>query len=307
MSGNDVAHLIEDIDGYLCELGMAQIRDGLHVLGEMPPLPEMLRALTRLSNPGVPGLQEAMADSVGYRLAVLLENPGARLEGRLEFGGVECLLSCRRLRTVRCPGEASLFGSGGQSASSRARSPRFNEWSWVMTHRRSHRVLEFACSEIVPNLERSSEEIDNLLNALEGRYVPAGPAGAPTRGMAHILPTGRNFYAVDPRALPSQAAWRVGQQLAKEAIERYVREEGRYPEMVGLTAWGTSQMRTHGDDIAEAFALAGSRADLERAVPPTGRSHSNSFRSARPAPDRCDAENQRLLPRRVSASHPVVR
>src|SRR6202012_2312589 len=73
-------------------------------------------------------------------------------------------------------------------------------------------VLNYACSSIVPNLERVDDEISNVLNALEGRYVPAGPSGAPTRGMAGILPTGRNFYAVDPRALPSQAAWRVGQQ-----------------------------------------------------------------------------------------------
>ena len=96
-----------------------------------------------------------------------------------------------------------------------------------------------------------------MLAALEGRYVPAGPAGAPTRGMAHVLPTGRNFYAVDPRALPSQAAWRVGQQLAREVLERHLAEEGRYPEMIGLGAWGTSQMRTQGDDVAEVLALLG--------------------------------------------------
>ncbi|WP_433983764.1 cobaltochelatase subunit CobN [Tunturiibacter empetritectus] len=75
------------------------------------------------------------------------------------------------------------------------------------------RALTFACLQIVPNLERTDEEVEHVLDALEGRYIPAGPAGAPTRGMAHILPTGRNFYAVDPRALPSEAAWRVGQQL----------------------------------------------------------------------------------------------
>lgn len=256
MSGNDVAHLIEDIDGYLCELGMAQIRDGLHVLGEMPPLPDMLRALTRLSNPGVPGLQEAMATLYGYRLTALLENPGGRLEGPTEFGGMKChshadvleqldVLAKRLYSTLEDVGFQSREILDVQRAVLGADS------------REITRVLEFVCSDIVPKLERSNEEIDNLLNALEGRYVPAGPAGAPTRGMAHILPTGRNFYAVDPRALPSQAAWRVGQQLAKEAIERYVREEGKYPEMVGLTAWGTSQMRTHGDDIAEAFALLG--------------------------------------------------
>jgi cobaltochelatase CobN len=72
-----------------------------------------------------------------------------------------------------------------------------------------------------------------------------------------VLPTGRNFYSIDPRAVPSHAAWRVGQQLAREVVDRYLKEEGRYPEMVGLGAWGTSQMRTHGDDIGEVLALLG--------------------------------------------------
>jgi cobaltochelatase CobN len=118
-------------------------------------------------------------------------------------------------------------------------------------------ALAFACQQIVPKLEHVSDEVEHVLDALEGRYIPAGPAGAPTRGMAHILPSGRNFYAVDPRALPSEAAWRVGQQLAREAIERYRSEENQYPETVGLSAWGTSQMRTHGDDVSEVLALLG--------------------------------------------------
>ena len=108
-------------------------------------------------------------------------------------------------------------------------------------------------------IRQNDAEIENVLRALSGRYVPAGPAGAPTRGMAHILPTGRNFYAVDPRAIPSQAAWRVGQQLADALIERYQQEEGTFPESVGLSIWGTSAMRTHGDDIAQCFALLGVR------------------------------------------------
>lgn len=256
MSGNDVAHLLEDIDGYLCELGMAQIRDGLHVLGEMPPLSDMLRALTRLANPGVPGLQESLAALYGFRLANLLANPGARLEKPATIAEIECLSHAdvlERIDTLSAQACAALEERGFQpGAIGNVQQSVFGAESSDIT-----RVLEFVCSELVPKLERSNEEIDNLLNALEGRYVPAGPAGAPTRGMAHILPTGRNFYAVDPRALPSQTAWRVGQQLAKEAIDRYVRQEHRYPEMVGLTAWGTSQMRTHGDDIAEAFALLG--------------------------------------------------
>jgi cobaltochelatase CobN len=256
MSGNEVAHLIEDLDGYLCELGMAQIRSGLHVLGQMPPLAEMLRSLTRLSNEGIPSLQASLATAFGFELTLLLQKPGERLqEGRMVFGqtchtGADVLeiidraaldlytmLETLGFRTAEIAGvQRAVLGLESEEVA---------------------KVLAFACTWLVPRLERAGDEIEALLDALEGKYVPAGPAGAPTRGMAHILPTGRNFYAVDPRALPSQAAWRVGQQLAREAIERFRREEGVYPEMMGLSVWGTSQMRTHGDDIAEAFALLG--------------------------------------------------
>ena len=122
-----------------------------------------------------------------------------------------------------------------------------------------HQTLTFVCEKLVPNILRTDEEISNLLRALNGGYVPAGPSGAPTRGMAHVLPTGRNFYAVDPRTLPSMVAWRVGKQLAEELLERYLAEEQQYPERVGLSIWGTSAMRTHGDDIAQVFALMGVR------------------------------------------------
>ena len=106
---------------------------------------------------------------------------------------------------------------------------------------------------------RTTDEIDNLLRGLEGRFVPPGPSGAPTRGMANVLPTGRNFYSVDPKTLPSPAAWGVGQALGDALLEKYLEEEGAYPEMVGIVVWGTSAMRTHGDDIAQIMYLLGVR------------------------------------------------
>ena len=120
-------------------------------------------------------------------------------------------------------------------------------------------VLDWVHSVVGPALDRTTDEIGSVLSALEGRWIPPGPSGAPTRGMAHVLPTGRNFYSVDPKALPSQLAWEVGQALADRLIERYVAEEGRYPETVGLVVWGTAAMRTGGDDVAEALALLGVR------------------------------------------------
>jgi cobaltochelatase CobN len=256
MSGNEVAHLIQDIDGYLCELGLAQIRDGLHILGHMPPLAEMLRSLTRLPNAGIPGLQRALASHFGYSLNDLLDRPGARLEPAVQVAGAVCHSYAdvlRELDGLSLSLLAALEDRGFQP--SMVEEVQVSTIGAVPPNVRA--VLEYVCRELVPNLERVDEEVTHVLNALEGRYVPAGPAGAPTRGMASILPTGRNFYAVDPRALPSPAAWQVGQQLARETIARYLKEESSYPEMVGLSIWGTSQMRTQGDDVAEALAFFG--------------------------------------------------
>src|SRR6202044_771497 len=119
------------------------------------------------------------------------------------------------------------------------------------------RVLEFACAEVVPRLRATTGEITAVLHALDGGYVPAGPSGSPTRGLVNVLPTGRNFYSVDPKAIPSRTSWDTGRALADSLLARHLADEGAYPRCVGLTVWGTSAMRTQGDDIAEVLALIG--------------------------------------------------
>ncbi|MDI1277420.1 cobaltochelatase subunit CobN [Methylobacter sp.] len=302
MAGTDVAHLIEDLDGYLCELGAAQIRDGLHILGQAPEneqLVDMLVSLTRLPNQDVPGLPIEIAKLFGLSMDSLLEHQGRRLEqanvdleklaGRplpthadvLET--IEAL--CKRLfsklqahdysESAIDQAITSIYGSHAlrgnpvwdapasrtaERFSLHSHAERGNDESNIAADCNTiKRVLNFACRELVPNLARATDEIDNLLRGLSGGYVPAGPSGSPTRGMASILPTGRNFYSVDPRSVPSQSAWRVGQQLAHEVLLRYVRETGDYPESVAISIWGTSAMRTHGDDVAQILALLGVR------------------------------------------------
>src|SRR5262249_5494654 len=121
------------------------------------------------------------------------------------------------------------------------------------------RLLRFAATQIVPRLAQTSDEIDAVLHALDGGHVPAGPSGSPLRGLINVLPTGRNFYAVDPKAVPSRLAWDTGWQLAASLLARYREDTGRWPSSVGLSVWGTAAMRTSGDDIAEALALLGVR------------------------------------------------
>ncbi|MCK8495118.1 cobaltochelatase subunit CobN [Spirosoma sp. RP8] len=270
MDGKDVAHLIEDIDGYLCELGAAQIRNGLHTLGEMPTgdaLVDMLQSLTRLPNATTPSLPAELAQLFNWNLNTLQANKGARLQSVstvfTELAGRPVITHSDALEVLDELAN-HLFRVTQQYRFHPDRIDQvlfemFNESPAQAKFDGIRQVLRYVCSRLMPNLARTDDEITNLMHGLSGGYVPAGPSGAPTRGMAHILPTGRNFYAVDPRALPSQAAWEVGQQLAREVLDRHWKETGTYPESVGISIWGTSAMRTSGDDVAEVLALLGVR------------------------------------------------
>jgi cobaltochelatase CobN len=108
-------------------------------------------------------------------------------------------------------------------------------------------------------------EITALLTGLSGHFVPPGPSGAPTRGRPDVLPTGRNFYSVDTRAVPTETAWELGKKSAEMLCLRHLQDHGDHLRAAGITAWGTSNMRTGGDDIAQAMALIGAKPVWERA------------------------------------------
>ena len=264
---DDFARFLLEIDGYLCEIKDAQIRDGLHILGQVPQSEQligMLCALSRLESDGVPSLRKSLAEALGLNYQALLDEPGLAFEGeapkvlaQIDRDGpprsrgdlIERLeLLCRRAYSEL---QARDFQAD--------QVPGLVEQLLGRSDTQTENVLRYAASTTHPALLRTTDEIDNLLRGLEGQFVPAGPSGAPTRGMANVLPTGRNFYSVDPKSIPSPAAWEMGKGLAAGLLEKYLEEEGDYPEMVGLVVWGTSAMRTHGDDIAQILHLLGVR------------------------------------------------
>jgi cobaltochelatase CobN len=102
-------------------------------------------------------------------------------------------------------------------------------------------------------------ELEGVVRALEGRFVQPGPAGAPARGRLDVLPTGRNLTTIDPRAAPTRTAWEIGQRTASEVLARYAQDHGEWPRQIVLDLWGSANMRTGGDDLAQAFALLGVR------------------------------------------------
>jgi cobaltochelatase CobN len=263
---DDAGTLVEHLDGYLCEVKDVQIKDGLHVLGVVPEGPHLrglVAAIGRHGSGDVPGLRRAVAAAFGLDEEALVAAPGVKVD---EAASAELI--------ARFPGTAyrgsDLLDRLEEAQHALLTSLSEHDWDPARAAELTRSVLgrddagvvsalRFAAGQIVPKLLRTTDEMTNVLGALRGRHVPAGPSGAPTRGRFDVLPTGRNFYSVDPRALPSELSFATGVKLADAVLERYVADAGELPEMVGLVAWGTAAMRTQGDDAAEVLALLGVR------------------------------------------------
>ena len=241
---------LRKLDAYLCDLKEAQIRDGLHILGKSPQgslETNLLVALTRVPR----GLGEAGDQSLIRALAV-------------DFGfGDFDPLNCDMATPWDRPKPKSLleistdpWRTNGDTVE------RLELFATSLTPigPRTTEVLKAVRSCIRPSLRACGpNEIASLMKGLAGRLVAPGPSGAPTRGRLDVLPTGRNFYSLDNRTLPTPTAWNLGRKSAEDLLTRHFQDLGQYPKAIGLSAWGTSNMRTGGDDIAQALALIGAK------------------------------------------------
>ncbi len=258
------------IDGYLCEVKDAAIKDGLHILGAAPAGAALVNlVLVILRAPqlwsarwgALPGLRAALGLTEGETApraqadhheqtaralveAIAATNWDVTRAAEVASSILTTAVASDAPDMSAVPG-ASTPGTADKSAST------------------IQQVLEFACTELVPRLRATTGEIAAVLHALDGGYVPAGPSGSPTRGLVNVLPTGRNFYSVDPKAIPSRNSFQTGLALADSLLARHLADEGEYPRCVGLTVWGTSAMRTQGDDISEVLALIGCRPEWD--------------------------------------------
>ena len=249
----DFDAFLEKLHAYIQELADTMINDGLHVLGTPPEsdrLTEFVVQLTRLPNGDVPSLREALVASVGLDYDDVLENRGRRQArfGNRTGGEVLRLAHEQALAMVHCLAEADFSPATIQGiVADRISRPNAEVEA----------VLRYIAETLVPNIRKCSQEIDFSMKGLEGEFVPPGPSGAPSRGQADILPTGYNFYSVDPNKIPTPAAWEVGVRLGDALIERYLSETGKYPDGIGILLYGAVTMRTRGDDLAEVLYLMG--------------------------------------------------
>ena len=267
LGAEDDQQALTKLDNYLCELKELQIRDGLHIFGQSPSgrqRTDLLVALTRLprgaGKNGDASLIRALAKDLGLT------------NGEIRFDPLDCEMGApwsgprpRALAALaggpwRSTGDTVERLEGLAAALVAGATPGEEKWP------AASQVLEEIETGIAPAVDASGgSEIAGLLAGLAGRFVEPGPSGAPTRGRLDVLPTGRNFYSIDSRTVPTPAAWHLGWKSAELLVRRHAQDHGAWPRRMALSAWGTSNMRTGGDDIAQALALIGVRPTWEPA------------------------------------------
>ncbi|MEM9795037.1 MAG: cobaltochelatase subunit CobN [Pseudomonadota bacterium] len=240
------------LDAYLCELKEAQIRDGLHIFGQSPEghlerdLAIALMRLPRGSRPEDASLIRALAADCGITIDPLDCDMSAAYDGPRPD----------RLADLT----TDPWRSNGDTVERlELLAQRALDWSEAPPgFDTTSPVLREAHARILPAIRSCGPaETAGFLTALSGRFLAPAPSGAPTRGRPDVLPTGRNFYSVDSRAVPTRTAWALGWKSATLLIERHLQDHGDWPRAMLLTAWGTANMRTGGDDIAQGLALMG--------------------------------------------------
>jgi cobaltochelatase CobN len=256
--------LLQRLDAYLCEIKESQIRDGLHILGSSPQGRQQIDTLVALAR--FPGGTAAGQRSLLVALAQDLKLDGVdgfsvlSPEWAVPWSGpIPPVLQGMSTDAWRHAGHTrerlELLARQLVADHVVANEP-WDAAAWPHTAP----VLQRMRLVLRPRLDACGpQEIAQCLRGLSGKFVPAGPSGAPSRGRPDVLPTGRNFYSVDTRAVPTQTAYAMGAAAAERVIERHLQDHGEMLRCLGLSVWGTSTMRTGGEDIAQAFALLGVR------------------------------------------------
>ena len=240
------------LDAYLCELKEAQIRDGLHIFGQTPEgvqLRDLTIALARIPRGSGQGADASLLRAMAGDLA-------------LGFDPLDCDLAAPWTGDKPAPLSditAERWRSTGDTVERlELLAQALIDGTRDAPGRQSAQVMAHIRQNISPNVAACGPmEAQGLLTALDGKFVPPAPSGAPTRGRLDVLPTGRNFYSVDSRAVPTPTAWALGWKSANLLIDKHLQDHGDWPRALLLTAWGTANMRTGGDDIAQCLALMG--------------------------------------------------
>ena len=247
-----------NLHSYIETIRDTSIHVGLHTLGIQPEgeiLTDTIAELLRLPQGDIPALSDLWAEKYGTTPEEMKKKAGEILCGNRTGGELLALVQKETRNLVSSLQKKNFSGEGIEEIlRSEEVKQAPDEWKEKLKT-----LLQFICTDVKDRLDRTREEQDHLIDALSGRFVRAGLSGSPNSTGISILPAGINFYSLDPRTLPTKAAWKLGQRLGEEVISHYIAEEGKYPENIGMIFWAGANMRSHGQCIAEYLWFMGIR------------------------------------------------
>lgn len=234
----------------------AQIQDGMHIFGDLPQGDkriDFINSILRYNSGDEVSLRGTVASLMGLNLSELLDDQGRfHPDYHRSYGQLLEEIDRKAWTFVR----EFLKGDGGypQQMAERILGKDLRN----PAHLDALGLLKERALDLDSRISRSLE-IDSLFYGFAGGYIPSGPSGLITRGRDDILPTGRNFYSLDPQRLPTKAAWEVGKRLAQAVIDKHLREEGRMPENVAIYWMCNDIMWSDGEGMAQIMHLIGVR------------------------------------------------
>ncbi|MFV3131588.1 cobaltochelatase subunit CobN [Niveispirillum sp. KHB5.9] len=255
----DPESMLTRLDAHLCDIKDMQIGDGLHVFGrrqEAKGEARLLAALARFPRGRGEGADAALPPALALDMD-LTDDVGALMSAPPESSWIQGIpmalgawvegvpLTCGRVRAgLERLAAALLDGTARPDPG----------WDRVPC------ILAGLHDRIAPRIAASADaEMAALLAGLDGRFVRPGPGGSPSRGRADTLPSGRNLFALDPRAVPTPTAWALGWKAADGVLTRHLQDQGDWPKRLVVDCWGSPALRTGGEDLALALALLGVR------------------------------------------------
>ncbi|WP_392486529.1 cobaltochelatase subunit CobN [Haloimpatiens sp. FM7315] len=266
---NNYKDFLNKLYGYIEELKGNLIKDGLHIFGKCPEnerLNNLIFALLRIDSENIPSICSAVAKIFGLDFEYIKKN-GTKINYKvvtnymilddinkmameiiyqfsLRYFKLDKIEEALNVSLSKHKGVLSEFMEGKPLDSG-------ENIKFIKD------IMKYISKVIINKLYKTSDELVNFLKGARGEFVIPGKSGCPTRGNINILPSGRNFYSIDPNCVPSRSSYIVGTSLAKDLLQRYIKEEGKYPCNIMIIVYSGETMKTNGDDISEILNLMG--------------------------------------------------
>ena len=265
----DSPNLIENIDAYLCEIKESQIRIGLHTFGCKPNslnLVNLILSISRVPSSSRFGITQFISNTLMLEIEPWTNDFNSTISNK----DLEILNSYSTKKIFNFRQALDFLEEQAKYLIYYFyfRDEKIIEELEVKKNRKvlskilvdsfHSNYFKKIKNEIVnPLLMSPSQEKLSFINSLKGEYIKSGPSGAPTRGKTEVLPTGKNFFSIDSRGLPTEAAWYMGDLSANNLLELYKQENGEDLKKIAVSIWATSTMRNGGEDICQVLSLMG--------------------------------------------------